>query len=64
MIQSSSSVSSRTPLVPARTPWTDPVSLGVWWFPEPLVWLVTGLWIVGITNACGWSWEPVAFGAL
>jgi UDP-GlcNAc:undecaprenyl-phosphate GlcNAc-1-phosphate transferase len=30
---------------------TDPVSLGVWWFPEPVVWLVTGLWIVGITNA-------------
>jgi UDP-GlcNAc:undecaprenyl-phosphate GlcNAc-1-phosphate transferase len=30
---------------------TDPVSLNVWWFPEPLVWAVTGLWIVGITNA-------------
>jgi UDP-GlcNAc:undecaprenyl-phosphate/decaprenyl-phosphate GlcNAc-1-phosphate transferase len=30
---------------------TDPVSLNVWWFPEPLVWLVTALWIVGITNA-------------
>jgi UDP-GlcNAc:undecaprenyl-phosphate GlcNAc-1-phosphate transferase len=30
---------------------TDPVSLNVWYFPEPLVWFVTGLWIVGITNA-------------
>ena len=30
---------------------TDPVSLNVWWFPEPVVWVVTGLWIVGITNA-------------
>ena len=30
---------------------TDPVSLNVWQFPEPLVWIVTGLWIVGITNA-------------
>lgn len=30
---------------------TDPISLNVWWFPEPVVWLVTGLWIVGITNA-------------
>ena len=30
---------------------TDPVSLNVWKFPEPLVWIVTGLWIVGITNA-------------
>lgn len=30
---------------------TDPISLNVWYFPEPLVWLVTGLWIVGITNA-------------
>ncbi|RIL04872.1 MAG: undecaprenyl-phosphate alpha-N-acetylglucosaminyl 1-phosphate transferase [Proteobacteria bacterium] len=30
---------------------TDPVSLNVWYFPEPLVWIVTGLWIVGITNA-------------
>jgi UDP-GlcNAc:undecaprenyl-phosphate GlcNAc-1-phosphate transferase len=30
---------------------TDPISLHVWWFPEPLVWVVTGLWIVGITNA-------------
>jgi UDP-GlcNAc:undecaprenyl-phosphate GlcNAc-1-phosphate transferase len=30
---------------------TDPVSLNVWYFPEPIVWLVTGLWIVGITNA-------------
>lgn len=30
---------------------TDPFSLNVWYFPEPLVWLVTGLWIVGITNA-------------
>ena len=30
---------------------TDPVSLNVWYFPEPVVWIVTGLWIVGITNA-------------
>ena len=30
---------------------TDPFSLQVWRFPEPLVWIVTGLWIVGITNA-------------
>ena len=30
---------------------TDPVSLNVWSFPEPVVWIVTGLWIVGITNA-------------
>jgi UDP-GlcNAc:undecaprenyl-phosphate GlcNAc-1-phosphate transferase len=30
---------------------TDPISRNVWQFPEPLVWLVTGLWIVGITNA-------------
>lgn len=30
---------------------TDPISLNVWYFPEPIVWLVTGLWIVGITNA-------------
>jgi UDP-GlcNAc:undecaprenyl-phosphate GlcNAc-1-phosphate transferase len=30
---------------------TDPVSLNVWEFPEPLVWIVTGLWIVGITNS-------------
>ena len=30
---------------------TDPVSLNVWSFPEPVVWIVTGIWIVGITNA-------------
>ena len=30
---------------------TDPVSLNVWNFPEPVVWIVTGIWIVGITNA-------------
>lgn len=30
---------------------TDPISRNVWYFPEPLVWIVTGLWIVGITNA-------------
>jgi UDP-GlcNAc:undecaprenyl-phosphate GlcNAc-1-phosphate transferase len=30
---------------------TDPVSLNVWHFPWPVVWVVTGLWIVGITNA-------------
>jgi UDP-GlcNAc:undecaprenyl-phosphate GlcNAc-1-phosphate transferase len=30
---------------------TDPVSRNVFWFPEPLVWVLTGLWIVGITNA-------------
>jgi len=30
---------------------TDPISLNVWQFPEPVVWIVTGLWIVGITNA-------------
>ncbi len=29
----------------------DPISGTVWYFEEPLVWLVTGLWIVGITNA-------------
>jgi UDP-GlcNAc:undecaprenyl-phosphate/decaprenyl-phosphate GlcNAc-1-phosphate transferase len=30
---------------------TDPFSLKVWSFPEPVVWIVTGIWIVGITNA-------------
>ena len=30
---------------------TDPFSLKAWSFPEPLVWIVTGVWIVGITNA-------------
>jgi UDP-GlcNAc:undecaprenyl-phosphate GlcNAc-1-phosphate transferase len=30
---------------------TDPVSRNVWAFPEPVVWIVTMLWIVGITNA-------------
>ena len=30
---------------------TDPVSRNVLWFPEPLVWGLTALWIVGITNA-------------
>ena len=30
---------------------TDPFSLKVWNFPEPVVWIVTGIWIVGITNA-------------
>lgn len=30
---------------------TDPFSLQAWSFPEPVVWIVTGLWIVGITNA-------------
>lgn len=30
---------------------TDPISLNVWSFPEPLVWIVTALWIVGITNS-------------
>ncbi|MCX5739093.1 MAG: MraY family glycosyltransferase [Proteobacteria bacterium] len=30
---------------------TAPVSLHVGYFPEPLVWIVTALWIVGITNA-------------
>ena len=30
---------------------TDPVSGTVWYFDEVLVWLVTALWIVGITNA-------------
>ena len=30
---------------------TDPFSLQAWKFPEPVVWIVTGLWIVGITNA-------------
>lgn len=29
----------------------DPVSGTVWYFDEALVWLITGLWIVGITNA-------------
>lgn len=31
---------------------TDPVSLTSWHLPEPLVWIVSALWIVGITN-CG-----------
>lgn len=30
---------------------TDPVSHAVWTFPTWLVWLVTTLWIVGVTNA-------------
>jgi len=30
---------------------TAPVSLNVGNFPEPVVWIVTALWIVGITNA-------------
>lgn len=30
---------------------TDPVSLAVFVFPEWMVWIVTTLWIVGITNA-------------
>ncbi len=30
---------------------TDPVSLEVWTFPTWLAWLVTTLWIVGVTNA-------------
>jgi UDP-GlcNAc:undecaprenyl-phosphate GlcNAc-1-phosphate transferase len=30
---------------------TDPVSRNVVWFGEPLVWALTMLWIVGITNA-------------
>jgi UDP-GlcNAc:undecaprenyl-phosphate GlcNAc-1-phosphate transferase len=30
---------------------TDPVTLEVWMFPTWLVWVVTGLWIVGVTNA-------------
>jgi UDP-GlcNAc:undecaprenyl-phosphate GlcNAc-1-phosphate transferase len=30
---------------------TDPVSLTSWHLPDPLVWGVSALWIVGITNA-------------
>jgi UDP-GlcNAc:undecaprenyl-phosphate GlcNAc-1-phosphate transferase len=30
---------------------TDPISYTVWMFPTWLVWVVTGLWIVGVTNA-------------
>jgi UDP-GlcNAc:undecaprenyl-phosphate GlcNAc-1-phosphate transferase len=30
---------------------TDPVSLTSWHLPDPLVWVVSALWIVGITNA-------------
>ena len=30
---------------------TDPISGTVWYLDETLVWLITGLWIVGITNA-------------
>jgi UDP-GlcNAc:undecaprenyl-phosphate GlcNAc-1-phosphate transferase len=30
---------------------TDPVTLEVWVFPSWLVWVVTTLWIVGVTNA-------------
>jgi len=29
----------------------DPISGTVWYFDEPVVWLITGMWIVGITNA-------------
>ena len=30
---------------------SDPISWSIWYMPVPLVWLVTGLWIVGITNS-------------
>jgi UDP-GlcNAc:undecaprenyl-phosphate GlcNAc-1-phosphate transferase len=30
---------------------TDPITLTAWTIPTPLVWLITMLWIVGITNA-------------
>jgi len=30
---------------------TDPITLTTWAVPTPLVWLITLLWIVGITNA-------------
>jgi UDP-GlcNAc:undecaprenyl-phosphate GlcNAc-1-phosphate transferase len=30
---------------------TDPLSLRSWWLPTPVMWTVTVLWIVGITNA-------------
>ncbi|MDJ0786654.1 MAG: MraY family glycosyltransferase [Myxococcota bacterium] len=30
---------------------TDPISLTTWHFPTPLVWLVTGAWIIVVTNA-------------
>jgi UDP-GlcNAc:undecaprenyl-phosphate GlcNAc-1-phosphate transferase len=29
----------------------DPITREVWWFPTPIVWVITTLWIVGITNA-------------
>jgi len=30
---------------------SDPIAWNVWYLPAPVVWLMTGLWIVGITNA-------------